>query len=132
MHDAMGAADEETARAKALVGLRFPDHGVLDHVIIELREIERRTGIDRTIAIGELILTQFFWWKSRELARSTAQQEQLGSASRRPRRLPFFQVCAARSRRCLRRRACIAKHPKVCARQYESCRVGSAVARARA
>jgi len=32
----------------------------LDKVVAELREIDRRTGIDRSLAIGELILTQFF------------------------------------------------------------------------
>jgi hypothetical protein len=61
MRDAMESVTrEENASAKPLVAPRVPDHAVLDRVIVELQEIERRTGIDRTIAIGELILTRFF------------------------------------------------------------------------
>jgi hypothetical protein len=33
---------------------------LLDAVVAELKEIDRRTGIERTLAIGELILKQFF------------------------------------------------------------------------
>ena len=33
---------------------------MLDQVVSELCELERRGGIERTLAIGELILTQFF------------------------------------------------------------------------
>src|SRR4051812_9325298 len=51
---------EGNASAKGLVAPRLPEHAVLDQVIIELQEIERRTGIERTIAIGELILNLFF------------------------------------------------------------------------
>lgn len=39
---------------------RLGEPALLDRVAAELREIERRSGIDRTLAIGELILTQFF------------------------------------------------------------------------
>jgi hypothetical protein len=39
---------------------RLPDPALLDRVVTELCEIERRSGIDRTLAIGELILTRFF------------------------------------------------------------------------
>ena len=39
---------------------KAPEGTVLDKVVAELREIERRTGIERTLAIGELILNQFF------------------------------------------------------------------------
>jgi hypothetical protein len=39
---------------------RVEDRSVLDRVVSELREIERRSGIERTLAIGELILAQFF------------------------------------------------------------------------
>src|SRR5690242_8846613 len=34
--------------------------GVLDGVVAELRELERRGGIERILAVGELILTRFF------------------------------------------------------------------------
>jgi hypothetical protein len=39
---------------------RLADPVLLDRVITELKSIERRSGIDRTLAIGELILTRFF------------------------------------------------------------------------
>lgn len=39
---------------------RLPNVELLDGVVSELREIERRSGIDRTLAIGELIITRFF------------------------------------------------------------------------
>jgi hypothetical protein len=39
---------------------RVADVEVIDRVVLELREIERRSGIERTLAIGELILSQFF------------------------------------------------------------------------
>jgi hypothetical protein len=39
---------------------RLADKDGLDQVIAELREIDRRTGIERTLAVGELILTRFF------------------------------------------------------------------------
>src|SRR5215203_3888366 len=42
------------------VPLRVPDHELLDGVIAELNEIERRSGIQRTLAIGELVLSKFF------------------------------------------------------------------------
>jgi hypothetical protein len=34
--------------------------GKLERVVAHLKEIERRTGLERTLAIGELVLTQFF------------------------------------------------------------------------
>jgi hypothetical protein len=39
---------------------RVENSTVLDQVVAELREIDRRTGIDRTLAIGELVLNRFF------------------------------------------------------------------------
>jgi len=39
---------------------RMADPALLARVLGELRELERRAGIDRTLAIGELILKQFF------------------------------------------------------------------------
>jgi hypothetical protein len=42
------------------VAPRFRDAKMLDGVVAQLKEIERRTGIERTLAIGELVLTQFF------------------------------------------------------------------------
>lgn len=59
MQNAVGSRVGEAA-AKAVVAPRIADHTALDRVIAELQEIERRTGIDRTIAIGELILSRFF------------------------------------------------------------------------
>jgi hypothetical protein len=37
-----------------------PDTALIDHVVAELQDIERRSGIDRTLAIGEVVLNQFF------------------------------------------------------------------------
>jgi hypothetical protein len=39
---------------------RFVDAARIDSIVAALREIERRNGIDRTLAVGKLILTQFF------------------------------------------------------------------------
>jgi hypothetical protein len=39
---------------------RFIDAARLDTIVATLREIERRSGIERTLAVGELVLTQFF------------------------------------------------------------------------
>jgi hypothetical protein len=39
---------------------RIAEHDVVGRVVNELCEIARRTGIERTFAIGELILTRFF------------------------------------------------------------------------
>jgi hypothetical protein len=39
---------------------RVTEAKLLDDVVAELKEIDRRTGIERTLAIGELILNQFF------------------------------------------------------------------------
>lgn len=39
---------------------RMMDGTLLDDVVTELKEIDRRTGIERTLSIGELILNQFF------------------------------------------------------------------------
>jgi hypothetical protein len=36
------------------------DRAVLDHVVQQLLEIERSSGLERTLAIGRVILTQFF------------------------------------------------------------------------
>lgn len=43
-----------------LVANRLGDSGVLEGVVCRLKEIERHTGIERTLTIGQLILTQFF------------------------------------------------------------------------
>jgi len=42
------------------VAARLAEGGALDQIVAELRKIERQTGIERTLAIGELVLTQFF------------------------------------------------------------------------
>lgn len=39
---------------------RLEDSAVLNRVVEELREIDRRSGIARTLAIGELVLKRFF------------------------------------------------------------------------
>lgn len=39
---------------------RLGEPELFDRVAAKLREIERRSGIDRTLAIGELVLNQFF------------------------------------------------------------------------
>lgn len=52
------ASAEVSSMVRALS--RLPDPALLDRVVTELCEIERRSGIDRTLAIGELILTRFF------------------------------------------------------------------------
>jgi len=42
------------------VARRLAEAPMLARVVAELKEIDRRTGIDRTLAIGDLILNQFF------------------------------------------------------------------------
>ena len=43
------------------VGMRrLVDVTIVERVVAKLMEIDRRTGIDRTLAIGELVLTEFF------------------------------------------------------------------------
>ena len=42
------------------VAPRIENASAVDGVIAELREIDRRTGVDRVLAIGELILNRFF------------------------------------------------------------------------
>lgn len=49
----------------------FANPALLDEVVLELREIDRRTGIEKTLAIGELILVRFFGndpeiWRNRK------------------------------------------------------------------
>ena len=39
---------------------RLPNQELLNGVVRELKEIDRRSGIERTLAIGELIITRFF------------------------------------------------------------------------
>jgi hypothetical protein len=48
------------SEGKTQIAARLPDPGVLDHVVAKLRDFQRRAGIERTLAIGELILNQFF------------------------------------------------------------------------
>lgn len=60
----MEVARTEVSKER-LVGERRPARRALeptlfDQVVAELKEIERRTGIERTLAIGELVLKQFF------------------------------------------------------------------------
>ena len=49
----------------------------LERVVLKLREIERRSGIERTLAVGELILGQFFGgdaslWRDRRRNKSNS------------------------------------------------------------
>jgi hypothetical protein len=46
--------------ARSLAGGRFVTTGELDAMTAELAEIVRRTGLDRTLAVGEMILNRFF------------------------------------------------------------------------
>jgi hypothetical protein len=39
---------------------RFGDAVMLDRVVARLQDIRRQTGVERTLAIGELVLVQFF------------------------------------------------------------------------
>jgi len=57
MPNAGGSGKSSTRRSAAE---RVADPLLLERVVGELRELERRGGIERTLAIGELILTQFF------------------------------------------------------------------------
>lgn len=47
-------------RPHAHVAARLVEPAILDEVVTRLQEIERHNGIERTLAIGELILRQFF------------------------------------------------------------------------
>ena len=49
------------------------DGTLLDCVVGELREFERRGGLERTLAVGELILTRFFRGKCHSVAGSPPQ-----------------------------------------------------------
>lgn len=49
-----------TASPPPRVAQRVAEEAVLVQVVARLREIERSTGLERTLAIGELILNQFF------------------------------------------------------------------------
>lgn len=42
------------------LALRVAEPELLERVLTELREIARQAGLERTLAVGELILTQFF------------------------------------------------------------------------
>ena len=42
------------------VAARLPSAALLDGVVVKLKEIERRSGIERTLAIGEIIIERFF------------------------------------------------------------------------
>jgi len=56
-----GTPSNETIAAPARrPARRITEADLLDDVVSELKEIDRRTGIERTLAIGELILNQFF------------------------------------------------------------------------
>gem|GEM_PF-5681594 len=39
---------------------RAPDRAALDATVVQLRELERRNGLERMVAIGRLVLDQFF------------------------------------------------------------------------
>jgi hypothetical protein len=53
-----GNRESESREARAIACVGQPE--LLDRVIEKLREIDHRSGIARTLAIGELILGQFF------------------------------------------------------------------------
>jgi hypothetical protein len=53
-----GGGDRSSSRSHVASKLSEPE--LLDSILVELREIERRSGIDRTLAIGELVLSRFF------------------------------------------------------------------------
>jgi len=52
--------DEKSGVALTRSAPRFIDTPLLERVARELRDIERRNGIQRTLAIGELVLNEFF------------------------------------------------------------------------
>ena len=39
---------------------RAPDRATLDATVVQLKELERRSGLERTVAVGGLILGRFF------------------------------------------------------------------------
>ena len=51
---------EGTRESRVRIALRLEEPGLLDRVVRELCKIERGSSLDRTLAIGELILSQFF------------------------------------------------------------------------
>ncbi len=58
--DAPRATEPGSEAAPARVALRVYEPEVISHAVAELREIERRTGLERTLAIGALVLETFF------------------------------------------------------------------------
>jgi hypothetical protein len=57
-----GVASVETVPEETLVRVapRVSEPVVIEHAVAKLREIERRTGLERTLAIGSLVLETFF------------------------------------------------------------------------
>src|SRR5688572_9594412 len=53
-------ADADADAVGVFVADRIGDGPLLDRVIIRLQEIERSTGLERTLAIGRLIMMHFF------------------------------------------------------------------------
>ncbi len=53
-------SNETIAEGARRPARRVTEANLLDHVVAELKEIDRRTGIERTLAIGDLVLNQFF------------------------------------------------------------------------
>src|SRR5215207_1161276 len=57
---AVEALSKEAPSARRRPARRVTESALLEDVVAELREIDRRTGIERTLAIGELVLNRFF------------------------------------------------------------------------
>ncbi|HWP09607.1 MAG TPA: hypothetical protein VNN72_27890 [Polyangiaceae bacterium] len=61
MEDLMTSAGGKTGSSAGLgVAARVAEPVVLEQVVADLRDLQRRGGIERTLAIGELILNRFF------------------------------------------------------------------------
>jgi hypothetical protein len=79
--DAVLGNDEE----ELLVADRVGDSAVLDRVIHRLHQIERSSGIEKTFAIGRLLLTQFFGsdpaiWRDRRRNKNNSIRRLAGRA----------------------------------------------------
>jgi hypothetical protein len=55
-----GSSEIEQEDMSLRVALRVSEPAVIEQAVTRLREIERRTGLERTLAIGALILETFF------------------------------------------------------------------------
>jgi hypothetical protein len=81
----MSVSGSDSGMITASGASRLPDSHLIDRVVDELRSIERRSGLDRTLAIGEVILMRFFsgnpgLWRDRRRNKNNSIRRLAGRA----------------------------------------------------